>query len=153
MVHVFPELADVQTPRATPDGLVRDPLTPEGLSNLINGGETDELEFKGTLPTKADALAVAITASAFANTRGGRILIGVSDEASIIGCRVAGIKDTVTNIIRDNCDTPQPLHDISTGRPPLLVSSRPSANQLSCGSFCCEIPVKTVKRASDASKS
>jgi len=47
----------------------------------------------------------------------------------------------------------EPLHDISTGLPSCAVSSRPSANQLSCGSWPRAIAVKMPSRASEASRS
>lgn len=52
------------------------------LARLVAGGEGKSLEFKRGLP--ADAR-VARTLCAFANTRGGLLLIGVGDRGEIVG--------------------------------------------------------------------
>jgi hypothetical protein len=79
-------------------------ITEEDLEHLIVTGESGTLEFKREVPTALD-LAVAI--SAFANTNGGRILIGVDNNAEIVGCDNSKINDRFTNILRDHC-TPTP---------------------------------------------
>jgi hypothetical protein len=53
-----------------------------GLKNLVRFGETDRVEFKTKLPS--DDIIVQ-NMSAFANTDGGILLIGVSDDGEIIG--------------------------------------------------------------------
>lgn len=47
----------------------------------------------------------------------------------------------------------EPLHDSSVGSPPVSVSVRPRANQLSCGNLPCAIATKIPRRASEASRS
>jgi hypothetical protein len=54
--------------------------TEENLENLIKGGESETLEFKEKEPNKTDLLR---TISAFANSSGGRLLIGVSDNGRL----------------------------------------------------------------------
>ena len=76
----------------------------ENLENLIQGGESETLEFKRELPGKQD---LAATITAFANTDGGRLLIGVTDKAEITGCALDKIPDTLTNIVRAHCE-PEP---------------------------------------------
>jgi len=54
------------------------------LRSLIAGGESQELDFKFEI---SDAKKIARTLSAFANTDGGRLLIGVKDNGRISGIR------------------------------------------------------------------
>lgn len=57
-------------------------LDPEELANRIRKGEGKDLEFKRGLPGDAK---VARTLCAFANTRGGLLLIGVGDKRELVG--------------------------------------------------------------------
>ena len=52
------------------------------LRRLIAKGENDTVEFKRTLPPDED---VARNLSAFANTGGGTLIIGVSDNGQLLG--------------------------------------------------------------------
>ena len=52
------------------------------LRDLIALGEGTQLEFKSTLPT---AHRIARTLTAFANTSGGTLLIGVADDGKVVG--------------------------------------------------------------------
>jgi predicted HTH transcriptional regulator len=52
------------------------------LKKLISGGEGQQLDFKYCI---SDSRKIARTLSAFANTDGGRLLIGVRDNGSIAG--------------------------------------------------------------------
>jgi predicted HTH transcriptional regulator len=54
------------------------------LKNLIEGGENQQLDFKYCV---SDSRKIARTLSAFANSDGGRLLIGVRDNGSIAGIR------------------------------------------------------------------
>jgi ATP-dependent DNA helicase RecG len=67
----------------------------EELKNLIKDGESDTLEFKENFTRE-----VAITAGAFANTKGGTILIGVTDGGKIKGVQQSNdaLKDRVNRI-------------------------------------------------------
>jgi len=56
--------------------------TPDELSALIAGREGKRLEFKRGLPGPAK---VARTLAAFANTRGGLLLVGVGDRGELVG--------------------------------------------------------------------
>jgi hypothetical protein len=66
---------------------------PVTLLDLINEGESDELEFKSTLRwdlergtvSKALEQAVLKSIAAFANAHGGTLLIGVEDDGTIVG--------------------------------------------------------------------
>jgi predicted HTH transcriptional regulator len=57
-------------------------LEPEELARRIRKGEGKDLEFKRGLPGDAK---VARTLCAFANTRGGLLLIGVGDKRELVG--------------------------------------------------------------------
>lgn len=59
-------------------------MSPYDLKNLIQTGEGMFLEFKRTIPTPEK---IAREIAAFANTKGGTILIGVDDNQTIIGVR------------------------------------------------------------------
>jgi predicted HTH transcriptional regulator len=54
------------------------------LKNLISGGEGLKLDFKYCI---SDSRKIARTLSAFANTEGGKLLIGVRDNGTIAGVR------------------------------------------------------------------
>jgi len=57
-------------------------VTVEELKNLIKNGENESVEFKTRL---LDPRIIAKILSAFANTKGGTIIIGIDDCANIIG--------------------------------------------------------------------
>jgi len=63
------------------------------LKKLISRGESETLEFK---KSAADWKAISKTAVAFSNSRGGKIIIGVSDSGKLSGVKIG--KDTVENI-------------------------------------------------------
>ena len=54
------------------------------IKKLINGGENQQLDFKFCV---SDSRKIARALSAFANTDGGKLLIGVRDNGSIAGIR------------------------------------------------------------------
>ena len=77
-------------------------------------GESKTLEFKSKLPDKSETYMKTIIA--FANTSGGRLIIGVDDDRSIVGINkdnVFELTDRVTNAISGACE-PQIVPDIST---------------------------------------
>ncbi len=57
-------------------------MTLDDLYNLAQTGEGTYLEFKRTIPS---AEKIAREISAFANSKGGKILVGVDDDKSLIG--------------------------------------------------------------------
>jgi predicted HTH transcriptional regulator len=77
------------------------PSRTESLEGQIAGGEGPTTEFKENLPQDLDK--IPVTVSAFANTAGGAIFIGVDDHGTIKGIapdRVARLADTVINRLR-----------------------------------------------------
>ena len=80
--------------------------TEESLENLIKGGESETLEFKEKMP---DRLAIAKAISAFANSGGGRLLIGVNDSGQLIGCELEKLADKFTDIVHAHCDPAPPF--------------------------------------------
>ena len=76
-------------------------------------GESKTVEFKAKLPDKSETYMKTIIA--FANTSGGKLIIGIDDNKSIIGIdkdNIFEIMDKVTNAISDACE-PQIVPDIS----------------------------------------
>jgi predicted HTH transcriptional regulator len=68
-----------------PNGeIVISDMSPADLRNLIQTGEGTYLEFKKTTPSPEK---IAREIAAFANTKGGTILVGVDDYKNITGIR------------------------------------------------------------------
>ena len=76
----------------------------QDMEQVIQMGESDTVEFKREIPPKREE--IAIGATAFANRRAGRIVIGVADDCSVFGCRLEKPKDTITQILRSYCEPP-----------------------------------------------
>jgi hypothetical protein len=75
------------------------------IEQMLLVGESETLEFREKVQ-KESHLRLAKTAVAFANTKGGTIVIGVDDDHQVIGCETKGLGDTVTNVLRSYCDPP-----------------------------------------------
>jgi Putative DNA-binding domain len=73
----------------------------ENLESLIRGGESETLEFKEKVP---EWLTLSKTVSAFANSGGGRLLIGINDGGEVVGCEVDKLADKLTNLIHAHCE-------------------------------------------------
>ena len=84
-------------------------------------GESKNVEYKVTLPDKSEKYMKSIVA--FANTQGGKLIIGVDDEFhQIIGIEndvLFQMMDAIANAVSDSC-TPQIIPDIE----PLTVSGK-----------------------------
>ena len=82
------------------------------LIDEIRNGETDTLEFKRDVPS--DKLHLLKTACAFANCNGGRIVVGVDDDRTIVGVdEMAAFRlaDQLVDTISNGCE---PLIPVSS---------------------------------------
>ncbi len=74
------------------------------LFNAIKGGEGKNVEFKEEIPS---GQAIAKTVVAFANTAGGKLIIGVNNLGEVIGLKpdfdILELRYIVPSIIYDNC--------------------------------------------------
>jgi hypothetical protein len=91
-----------------PKGVVID-IPQYELRELISYGETETMEFKEKI-SKPEELAETVVA--FANTKGGIVLLGVDDHSKVIGFYEDGCEDTITNILRSHC-SPELKYKIS----------------------------------------
>ncbi|WEK37437.1 MAG: putative DNA binding domain-containing protein [Candidatus Pseudobacter hemicellulosilyticus] len=74
-------------------------MTTEELRELIEQGEGQQLEFKQSIPSKASELSRELCA--FANAKGGRILVGVDDKGKIVGVTLNNtIRSEIQQIVR-----------------------------------------------------
>jgi len=73
------------------------------IRELIRRGETENVEFKEDIGKSEE---FAETVVAFANGKGGIILLGVDDHANIVGLADRDYEGTITNIIRSHCEPP-----------------------------------------------
>lgn len=89
--------------RQEPDVILE--TSQQEVEQMLLVGESETLEFRERLQ-KESHLRLAKTAVAFANTKGGTIVIGVDDDHRIVGCETKGLGDTVTNVLRSYCDPP-----------------------------------------------
>lgn len=111
-------------------------MTPDELKTIIEQAESVTLEFKGEVPG-ADVLAKLV--SAFANTLGGKILIGVKDDGSILGIEDVLLARKIAARSSERVKPPVPVHldhvqldgkdilvvDVEKGpSPPHLVNER-----------------------------
>lgn len=73
------------------------------LLNQIRQGESKTLELKSALPQHNQ---IAKTVIAFANTSGGKLVIGVDDDQQIVGLDaedILSLQDKVASIVFDRC--------------------------------------------------
>ncbi len=84
------------------------------IENLIAQGENRGIEFK-TADVRPEGLAREITA--FSNTNGGTVLVGIDDDGSIIGVSSRdNIEEWAANVVRNN----------------IVPSTSPEINLVSC---------------------
>lgn len=97
-------------------------------------GESQNVEFKVTLPKDSEKYAKTVVA--FANTQGGQLIIGVDDKTrKAVGVdedAVFRIMDSISNVISDSCE-PQivPVIEPQTvdGKTVIVVTVAPGANR------------------------
>jgi len=94
-------VVDIMSPKLQADlreilvtkGLIKKPLTKEDILELIHSRESEAVEFKASARwdyrkgalNKELGITVVKTVAAFLNTKGGQLLIGVSDEKKLLG--------------------------------------------------------------------
>ncbi len=79
-------------------------MNPSEIEEMLAGGEDSFTEFKRDVTQRSDFAGEMI---AFANTEGGRILIGVNDDGQIAGVdNPANVEEAVLNLARQNCNPP-----------------------------------------------
>ncbi|WP_008312893.1 RNA-binding domain-containing protein [Leptolyngbya sp. PCC 6406] len=86
-------------------------MSPEHLLTLVESGENSRVEFK-TTPVRNESLAKVIVA--FANMKGGQVLVGVADDRTITGVEdIPAWMDKIIQICR-NTITPSLIPDLTT---------------------------------------
>lgn len=91
-----------------PKGVVVD-IPEYEIRELIRHGETETVEFKEKIGKSEEFVETVV---AFANSKGGIILLGVDDHSKVVGLPENGYEDRITNILRSHC-TPQIKCEIS----------------------------------------
>ena len=83
------------------------------MDNTIFSGESKNIEYKVTLPDKSEKYMKTVIA--FANTQGGKLIIGVDDKThQVIGVEsdiLFQLMDGIANAVSDSC-MPQIIPDI-----------------------------------------
>jgi predicted HTH transcriptional regulator len=103
-------------------------MTLQELTRLVMQGEGLLLEFKRRVPA---AQRISKEVIAFANTKGGRILLGVDDDKTIVGVRDAEEEEyALRSALAYHCDPPVP-HDMErvhiTGSRDVIVVTVPES--------------------------
>lgn len=104
------------------------------LADEIKAGESVNMEFKAMVPVKSEKYIKSVVA--FANTAGGKIVIGIEDKThEVVGVdknEVFKIMDNITNAISDMC-CPQIFPNIQVdtleGKSVIVVEIYPGANR------------------------
>ena len=82
------------------------------IKDIIKAGESETLEFKNSLSNMRDIIE---TITAFSNTLGGIILVGIDDKKNIYGVNIGkNTIESIANKIKQNTD-PQIYPSISMG--------------------------------------
>lgn len=97
-------------------------MSTEEIETIIKRGENEKIEFKINIPKSTEELAKTVVA--FANTFGGTILIGVNDNAEVLGFSDLKGEERLRNILRSYCEPPiNPIIEIKNvqEKPILLI--------------------------------
>lgn len=104
-------------------------MTPADLRNLIQTGEGKYLEFKKTTPSVEK---IAREIAAFANSKGGTILIGVDDYKNITGISAYFEEEYVLHKAAHNCCVPSvpiEIELVHSGPQDVMVVRVPEADE------------------------
>jgi len=102
-----------------------------GLKKLLPKGESETLEFK---KSTAEWKEIIEAISAFSNTEGGKIIVGISKSGKLLGADVG--KDTIerlTNQISQNTDPkihPRIIIEKINGKPTIIIEVKESSDHL-----------------------
>lgn len=91
-----------------PEGVVID-IPEYEIIEFVRSGETDTVEFKEDIGKPEE---LAETVVAFANGKGGIILLGVNDNANVAGLGQKDYESIITNILRSHCE-PQAKYEMN----------------------------------------
>jgi len=97
---------------------VKPKMTEKELQFILSEGEGYLVEFKESL---SDSMARELVA--FANSSGGRIFIGISDDVRIVGTKISNRIKSQIQDMANNCDPPIKLHLETVGKV-LIVNVR-----------------------------
>lgn len=111
-----------------PGASLGDVMNQQELAQLVSMGEGLHLEFKRRVP---EPTRVAKEVIAFANTRGGRLLLGVDDDSAIVGVKDAEEEEfSLQQALETHCEPHVALRieriPVTSKRDVLLVSIPPS---------------------------
>lgn len=105
-------------------------MTLQEVNQLASLGEGLNLEFKRKVP-KPERIAKEVIA--FANTHGGRLLLGVDDDGSVVGVRDAEEEEfALQHALNAHCDPPVPFdvaHVAVTNRRFVIVVHVPESDE------------------------
>lgn len=104
-------------------------LTPEQVKLLIQEGEGLTVEFKERYTSRMDEDIVA-----FANSRGGTLLLGVRDDGTIVGERLTNDLKAKINSLTRNCKPAIAAELLQIGAVAAIVVSEGTEKPYSCGS-------------------
>lgn len=102
----------------------------QGLLREIRNGETKTLELKEFLPAKSEKYVKTLVA--FANSSGGKLVVGVRDGGrEVVGVEnAASVADSIANALSDSCEpllTPRIRIDNLEGRDVVVVEIQPGS--------------------------
>jgi len=104
----------------------------EDVQQLITRGESDKVEFKTRVGKDRELDEFIESVVAFANSSGGVILVGIDDNANIVGITEEKLDDRVSKILRSHCDPPiQPemsIHSLDDKRI-LMIQVKEGSNK------------------------
>ena len=98
-------------------------------------GETKNIEYKVTIPIKSEKYMKTLIA--FANTQGGKLIIGVDDKthevAGVDNSELFQMMDSIANAVSDSC-VPQIIPDIEPqtmdGKTVIVITVKAGKNRL-----------------------
>jgi len=111
------------SPYRQPSRLKIEQFTPRYVQELATQGENENVELKPGFREDRNKKEIAESAIAFANKKGGVILVGVNDNTIIEGAFGDGWEELITQSLRDRCEPPIELtvHRVDIEDKPVYV--------------------------------